>query len=485
MFSKKIIIICLLLFIIFITKYFNNKENFNINSLSNSNKTVRILSQDINIDWKIPYKNKSNNKSIGSGFFIDNKGHILTCSHVVDTAHKIFIELPMTGDKKYEVKIISICPILDIALLKTVDYINKEFFELHKPEVVYNLKSGIDVYALGFPLGEDNIKITKGIISGKSLSLFQTDTNLNSGNSGGPLIYKNKVLGINSSGIIKQNIGYAIPISYFYSIKNQIFKTKLIYRPQLEIEYNNTNELLLKSRNSKCKNGIYISKLYKNSPLLKIGVKEGDILCKINDIQIDNNGLLNKLWMNDKMNINDLLNRTKNNEIISIIFSRNNKIFKKKILFKPKLLPIRIKYNLFENIDYEIFGGLIITELNLNFLKTMKFNNLKNKSLLNLSKYLKKENRYINKIVITNIFPNSIIENMETFHVGDIITEINNIKVNTINDVRETITQTKHKQFLTLKTELGTKNVISVNEIVNEEKELSKIYKYEISKLFI
>ena len=52
-----------------------------------------------------------------------------------------------------------------------------------------------------FPLGQENLKYTKGIISGRQKSSIQTDTPINPGNSGGPLLLDGKVIGINSSHI--------------------------------------------------------------------------------------------------------------------------------------------------------------------------------------------------------------------------------------------------------------------------------------------
>ena len=118
-----------------------------------SQKTVKILSQKISLDWIHPYKNSSTGKSIGTGFFINDKGYILTCSHVVEHAKKIFIQIPNYGKDKIEVEIVGLCPDLDIALLKTINYKNKDFYELHNKDEVYNIKPGGDVYAIGFPLG--------------------------------------------------------------------------------------------------------------------------------------------------------------------------------------------------------------------------------------------------------------------------------------------------------------------------------------------
>tara|TARA_A100001015_G_scaffold310569_1_gene412234 strand:+ start:38 stop:523 length:486 start_codon:yes stop_codon:yes gene_type:complete len=159
-----------------------------MNTSTLSKKTVKVISQRIEIDWIHPYKNSNTKSSIGSGFFIDNKGHIITCSHVIENSKKVFIEIPFEGDEKKEVRVIGLCPDLDIALLKTIDYVNEEYYELHSREEIYTIKPGSEVYAIGFPLGQDNLKFTKGIISGRQKSLIQTDTPINPGNSGGPLL---------------------------------------------------------------------------------------------------------------------------------------------------------------------------------------------------------------------------------------------------------------------------------------------------------
>ena len=56
-------------------------------------KVVKIISPNIELNFLEPYKNKSNNLSHGSGFFIDNRGTILTCSHCVENTNKIYIEI--------------------------------------------------------------------------------------------------------------------------------------------------------------------------------------------------------------------------------------------------------------------------------------------------------------------------------------------------------------------------------------------------------
>ncbi len=73
--------------------------------------------------------------------------------------------------------------------------------------------------AAGYPLGQDRLKYSSGIISGLQGALLQTDAPINPGNSGGPLLNNNnEVIGINSQKIAAgqaDNIGYSIPIHNF------------------------------------------------------------------------------------------------------------------------------------------------------------------------------------------------------------------------------------------------------------------------------
>ena len=463
-----------------------------------SQKTVKILSQKINLDWMHPYKNSTTSKSIGTGFFINDKGYILTCSHVVEHAKKVFIQIPNYGKEKIEVEIVGLCPDLDIALLKTKKYKNTDYYELHKQDTIYEIKPGSDVYAIGFPLGQDNIKYTKGIISGRQYTLIQTDTPINPGNSGGPLLLDNKVIGINSSGILfANNVGYATPISYYYLIKELLMnqKNKMIKRPFLGLSYQNTNEALLKVKGCKCNTGIYVKEIFKGSPIQKSGLKKGDIICAINGIKVDNFGLFEKEWFNEKMKLDDILKMVKNNEIINIEYWRGNKLFKRNFKYVDFDLVINKKYELYEKnpIDYEVFGGIIVMEMTQNHLDKIMHNlNLHDSSKItmrinNIMKYLDNENKVDNKLLITHVFPNSTLSNLEVINEFDIIEEINGKKCNTLSEYRKQIKnsiQIKGEKYTEIKTEVNKRVVLRISDILDEEKVFAQTYKYNLSKLF-
>jgi len=466
-----------------------------------SKKTVKVISQKIELDWIHPYKNKETRKSIGSGFFIDNQGHILTCSHVIQNSKKIYIEIPFEGDRKIEVKVLGLCPEFDIALLKTINYQNEEFYELHDRKEIYTIKPGCEVYAIGFPLGQDNLKFTKGIISGRQKSLIQTDTPINPGNSGGPLLLDDKVIGINTSIILfTNNIGYATPISFYYIIQEELFKSeahRLIMRPYAGIHFQNSNEALLEMNKCKCPGGILVKDVFKGSPISKCGIKKGDIICCVNGIEVDNNGLFDFQWFNEKMRLPDILKTIKKDEIVSVDFWRGQKLHQKKFKFTLFPLPFDKKYPLFEKqeIDYEVFGGMIFMEMTDNHLEIImdylerdfSQNNSLSQKFTNLMKYISPENKRESRVFITHIFPNSYVKNFEIIDDYDVIDTINGKKIKNLAEFRKAVVQTKKigkKQFITLTTEINNSIVLAVEELLQEEKTFSQTYKYNISPIY-
>jgi S1-C subfamily serine protease len=168
----------------------------------------------------------------GSGFVLDNKGHIVTNAHVVTdessgtrkTAKEVFIEFP---DRNIvPAKIVGFDPFADVALLE----VKPDGFELHPLKLGddSDLVVGQPVAAIGSPFGEQQ-SLSVGVVSAtdrsvESLTKFQiegaiqTDASINPGNSGGPLLDAGaRVLGINEqietdSGS-NSGVGFAVPVS--------------------------------------------------------------------------------------------------------------------------------------------------------------------------------------------------------------------------------------------------------------------------------
>jgi len=159
---------------------------------------------------------------LGSGFFIHPSGYILTNNHVIEEAKAI--RILTSSNKDYGVTVIARDPAFDLALLKIEAPLGETFRVLAMGDSDA-VKAGDMVIAVGNPLGLGHT-VTSGIISqtfrnltgvqaedAREVEFIQTDTAINPGSSGGPLITLTGAwIGINTAGIIQaQGIGFAIP----------------------------------------------------------------------------------------------------------------------------------------------------------------------------------------------------------------------------------------------------------------------------------
>ncbi|MHC4647215.1 MAG: S1C family serine protease [Planctomycetota bacterium] len=159
---------------------------------------------------------------LGSGFFIHPSGYLLTNNHVIEDAEQIRI---LTSDGiDYAVTVVARDPAYDLALLKAEAARGYEFRALAMGDSD-DIEAGDMVIAVGNPLGLGQT-VTAGIISQtyrnitgtrtqdeRHIDFIQTDTAINPGSSGGPLITLTGAwVGVNTAGIVQaQNIGFAVP----------------------------------------------------------------------------------------------------------------------------------------------------------------------------------------------------------------------------------------------------------------------------------
>lgn len=460
-----------------------------------SDSIVRIISNNVEIDIFSPYKIDSDSESIGTGFFINHNGFILTCAHVIDGSIKIWINGPLEGKKKIPVVIHSICYEKDLAILKTIDYKNKHYCKLGNSN---NITSGDSVTAVGYPLGQDRLKITKGIVSGIQDRYIQIDAPINPGNSGGPLFNSDmNVIGINTSKIssfFAENIGYATPINDFMIIFNKMIippNNKIIKEPYLYFEIQNTTDNHCKLINCPESPGCIIKNLVKNSPMYDAGLRENDILLNFDKYKLDGNGDIDVEWSNDKVNIYDIIAKYTNESKIEIIYwsIKEMNIKKAKIsLNNDNLYKIKyIRYPL-ENLEYEIFAGMVIMELNMNHMDNLTNSNYSTNSKFILQKYREIKKRTKSILFISSILQGSYISSLDEIYPGSIITNVNGICVDSLDNFRNTIL-TKYMKIdgqIMVYIRLEDKNqiILDINEVFMEEQNLMSRYKYSISNLY-
>ena len=245
---------------------------------------------------------KREDATIGTGFVVSDeqsslasqgKSIIVTNKHVVsDIGTKYTV---VTRDnQKYDVRKIYRDPVFDLALVQ-IDASDLKALELGDSS---KLKVGQTVIAIGNALGRFTNTVTTGVVSGlgrkvvagdpfegslESLdNLIQTDAAINPGNSGGPLLNSSgQVIGVNvavTEGA--QNIGFAIPINSVKATVDEFVSKGSVSRPFLGIRYRFiSKDVAILNEVSQ---GAFIQEVIEGGPAEQAGVKQGDIITKIN-----------------------------------------------------------------------------------------------------------------------------------------------------------------------------------------------------------
>jgi len=235
----------------------------------------------------------------GSGFILTTDGYIVTNYHVVEGGSDI--KVTTYDDKTYDASLVGYDESNDIAVLK-VDADNLTPVVLGDSD---QMNVGDSVVAIGNPLGELTFSLTSGSVSAlnrkitinnTAMELIQTDTAINSGNSGGALFNSHgEVIGItnakysssgSSTSASIENIGFAIPINSVSDIITSIINNGYIEKPYIGIScYTLSNDY----RNSSSANGaqgVVVQDVEKDGPAEEAGIKSGDVITEVDSEKI-------------------------------------------------------------------------------------------------------------------------------------------------------------------------------------------------------
>ena len=453
---------------------------------------VQVFSQIAEFDMLQPYRTPQQYSAVGSGFFINEQGDLITNAHVINQARSVWIQIPSLGRRIIDVDIIGMTPDRDIALLR----VKPEGLELIKsmlgsvPCLMLgdsdSVKRSDEVLALGYPLGQQSLKSTTGVISGREQHMIQMSAAINPGSSGGPLLNEGgEVVGINAAGITEaQNVGYAIPINDLKIVLPELYKTKLVRKPFLGILYNNASESLTEYLGNPQPGGCYIVEVVKGSTMYRAGVKPGDMLYAINGHQIDIYGDMSVPWSEDKISIVDYVSRMTAGEKVNLIIYRRGDRKEVELSFDlTELPPIRKVFPGYEEIDYEVFAGMVVMQLTLNHIHIME------KVVPGLTKFAEMKYQSEPALLITHIFANSQLYRTRTLTPGSTINELNGVKVNTLAELREVLRTATSDKFLTIKASdnlmRASDNLLVAlpwDKMLEEEPYLARDYHYPISE---
>jgi serine protease Do len=238
-------------------------------------------------------------KGLGSGFVIDPKGYVVTNNHVVaDTTEA---DVRFSDGKKLKAKLVGRDEATDIALLK-----------IDTPMTLPSVRFGDDrkarvgdwVLAVGNPFGLGGT-VTAGIISARGrdeigrtqfTDYLQVDAAINPGNSGGPTFdMSGRVIGMNTGGLANRSgdaiagIGFAIPSSTIQRIVEDLKTSGTVTRGFLGVQIESLSEDAAKAVGLPNTNGALVTGVVEGSPAERAGIRQGDVILKINGVAVKDN----------------------------------------------------------------------------------------------------------------------------------------------------------------------------------------------------
>ena len=224
--------------------------------------------------------------SLGTGFFIDPSGLVLTNYHVIAPTNRVAEDLLVrTSDRReFPARVIGTDEKTDLALLRIEGGGPFSSVVLGDSD---QLDIGEWVVALGNAFGLEEM-VTVGVVSGVGRTLgtgpydsyIQTDAAINAGNSGGPLFnIRGEVIGVNAAiSVSAQGIGFAIPINMVRKILPALEKEGKVTRGWLGVMIQQLTTDLAKAFKLNDDQGALVSEVMKESPAEQAGIIRGDVI---------------------------------------------------------------------------------------------------------------------------------------------------------------------------------------------------------------
>ncbi len=370
---------------------------------------------------RMPHQQQRQAKATGSGVIIADDGYIITNNHVVENADKI--EVSLTDKRSFSAKVIGTDPNTDLALLK----INGKDLPIVKMGNSDELKVGEWVLAIGNPFNLHST-VTAGIVSAKARSIgiigndldpedpkrhpiesfIQTDAAINKGNSGGALVNtRGELVGINaaiaSQSGAYEGYGFAIPINLARKIMDDFMKFGSVKRGFLGASITEINTDFAKEKGLNSTKGVYIASILENGAAKEAGLKEGDVIVKIENTDI-----------NSVPQLMEKIGGYRPGDKISLHIIREG---------KEKKITATLKGEE-ENLVTENGKNKSVEEI---------YNKL-GASFGTLSDIQKRKHQLNGGVVVTEVRPGRLFDQMD-IQKGTIITQINGKSINHTNDI--------------------------------------------------
>ena len=438
---------------------------------------VKVYTSHQLFDYLSPWQYGQSANSTATGFIIDGE-RIITNAHAV--LNSKFLQVRKEGDsKKYKAVVKFTSEEYDLALVEIED---KSFFKGTVPlklGTLPEIQEKLTVY--GYPLGGDKLSTTQGIVSrmehntytltNRKFLIGQTDAAINSGNSGGPVVSKGKVVGVAFAGLNSaDNIGYFIPVNILNNFLEDIKDGKYDGSPLLGLEWlelespSHRRMLGIEDKTG----GILIKKVFKNSPFEGV-LQKNDVLMKLDNYPVESDGTI-EFRKNEKTDFSYVNQQKKYGDNLSYEIIRDKKTKTGQVKLEKK----DIKYTVVTEVtietppSYMVYGGLLFEPLTSNYMAGV---------IEKLGSVYDREELYKDYkelVVLVRVLPFDVNLGY-TDAVNQIIVKVNGEKYKDFKDFVQKVKNVK-SGFIIFENDNGDEIVLDVKEVEEQREALMQNY---------
>ena len=438
---------------------------------------VKVYTSHQLFDYLSPWQYGQSANSTATGFIIDGE-RIITNAHAV--LNSKFLQVRKEGDsKKYKAVVKFTSEEYDLALVEIED---KSFFKGTVPlklGTLPEIQEKLTVY--GYPLGGDKLSTTQGIVSrmehntytltNRKFLIGQTDAAINSGNSGGPVVSKGKVVGVAFAGLNSaDNIGYFSPVNILNNFLEDIKDGKYDGSPLLGLEWlelespSHRRMLGIEDKTG----GILIKKVFKNSPFEGV-LQKNDVLMKLDNYPIEYDGTI-EFRKNEKTDFSYVNQQKKYGDNLSYEIIRDKKTKTGQVKLEKK----DIKYTVVTEVtietppSYMVYGGLLFEPLTSNYMAGV---------IEKLGSVYDREELYKDYkelVVLVRVLPFDVNLGY-TDAVNQIIVKVNGEKYKDFKDFAQKVKNVK-SGFIIFENDNGDEIVLDVKEVEEQREALMQNY---------
>lgn len=460
---------------------------------------VRIQAVSATFDWLTPFSRGGDGVGLGSGFVVQVKPYPLfvTNAHVINDASQVTLQLLLFGQQQWVADVVSVCTKYDVALLvlRDPDKFSKAMSDQNITLEALKLSSdvtfmGQDVVALGFPLGQDALKISKGNIAGNEEVneniCIQSTAPISPGSSGGPLLDSEgkNVVGINfAKASTGENINYVIPVWRVRQLmrkhlKDQpdmptegLWKRVRVLVPKAEVTTIEANEALYELSGG-CRYGVYIARIGDRSLFhnARPPISDRSFLVSVNGHELDKFGKgHDPSYTADKVSFMDLFFMVDDlSTNVEFETCSDGKVSKHSVPLSWKSEYERGIHHVDEpNLmgmgrAYEMFGDISVMEMTTNHISAV----LSTLGDPGPARWLHPDLVATPRLIVNYVRPGSYAA--DVMPVGSAVSRVNGHRVHTLEEFREHLVP-QTGDVWTIETDMGKLAAVKFNKSLSEQ----------------